>query len=116
MRCEVCYRWMYPFDDIFDKKPMKMYSLCESCYVKHPVYFDIETLPNEESLIHIMHIHYDGVYKIYAYAFIEDACINFLIYKDVTIIITSHIKDTLLEALTECNFGIIWVFNYHTTQ
>jgi hypothetical protein len=116
MRCDVCYTWIYPFFDIFDMKPIKIHTLCESCYSKHPVFIDIETLPNEGSLIHIMHLNYDGVYKIDAYGFIEDSFIQFFMYKKVTILITNNLEETLLERVTHCDLGMIWILNYNTTQ
>ena len=116
MRCNVCYTWMYPFFDIFDMKPNKTYSLCESCYSKHPVFTEIETLPNEGSLIHIIHIHYDGVYKIDAYGFIEDHITQFFMDKDSIILITNDLEASLLEYLISCKLGMIWILNYHTTQ
>jgi hypothetical protein len=116
MRCNVCYTWKYPFFDIFDATPNKAYSLCESCYSKHPVFTDIETLPNEGSLIHIMHIHYDGVYKIDAYSFIEDSFIEFFIDKKVVFLIIEALDESLLEYFTQCNFGLMMILNYNTTQ
>lgn len=114
MRCDVCFTWMYPFKDIFDMKPMTMYSLCESCFSKHPFHIDIETMPNEGSLTHIMHIHYDGAYHINAYAFLEDACLIYFSNKDVTIIVLENLDDTILEFFAQCRLGMIWILHYNT--
>ena len=115
MRCKICKKGYYPYQFLFQMKQSINYSICEKCFVKHPVFFEYEMIPLDYHTLEIMHCIYDGFYPSYAYDSIVFNIIDQVNQNNhVTFLIYEELNEESIEYLSQINTFNIFLFNYHT--
>lgn len=115
MRCIICKKGHYPYQTIFQTKKIIEYSICEKCFVKHPVFFEYESMPLDFHKLEIMHCIHDGFYPSYAYDFVIFHIIKRFNQEDqLVFLIYEEISEESLEYLTQIHTFNIFLFNYQT--
>ena len=114
MRCYICQKLEYPFQEVFQKTHTTSYTICETCFIKHPAFIRIETMPNMYDLIHIIQIIHDGTYPSDAYGYMFDVLIQKLTHqKQPFILVFENMEEKLLARLQLFPFGTLWIINTH---
>lgn len=67
MRCRICDTFEYMYEHFLETCRRDLYYLCQKCYEKHPVHLMYSLIPNEFSLITMIHAIHDGHYPNYVY-------------------------------------------------
>jgi len=115
MRCIICKKGHYPYQHVFQKKHVIDYSICEKCFVKHPIFFEYESIPLEYHKLEIMHCIYDGFYPSYAYDYLVFEMIHRFHHEDaLSILLYDDLNEESLEYLIKINTFNIFLFNYQT--